>query len=104
MTGLGAVAQLLECIRINVRGPYVEFQVQALPQGVGSFYHHVECVDAVYGDVALCRYLRPGVVEIDADKNAELIGQDDSAFPLVAATLQPVRPLRCSLVQRRHQM
>lgn len=84
-------------------GPHVEFQVQAFLQGIGAFHHHIKGLDAVDSDVALRQDLGLGVVEVNADKNIELIGQDD-AFPWTAATLQPGWLRRCSLVKRRQRL
>ena len=82
--------QLLQSLRIHVGAPHIELQVQAFLQRIGAFHHHVQGLDAVDSDVALCQDLGPGVVEVNADKNIELIGQD--------VVPSPGRLRRCSLV------
>ena len=82
VVGPGAVLELFQGFGINVGFGDVQLQVQAFFQGVGAFHHDVEGLDAVDGDVALREDLGAGVVEVHADKNVELIGQDVLPSPM----------------------
>jgi hypothetical protein len=97
MMRCGAGLQLAQGFGVDAGVPHVQFEDKIVPQGVGSFHHNIKGLDAVNGDVALGENLGLGMVEIDADENAELIGQgqepslgDCDAAAGVAATLRLV--------------
>lgn len=66
----------------------VQFEVEAIPQGIGAFNYYIKGVDAVDGDVPLGNHEGPGVVEIYTDNNVQLGIQVVKPSPALAATLQ----------------
>lgn len=102
MMRFGARLQLAQGFGVDPGMPHVQFEDKIVPQGVGALHHNVKGLDAVNGDVALGENLGPGVVEIYADKNAELIGHGgvpsmrgcDAAAGEAATLLRPVAALQ----------
>lgn len=101
VTRFGAGLQLAQGVGVDAGMSHIQFEDKVVPQGVGSPHHNIEGLDAVNSDVAFGQNLGFGVVEIYADKNAELVGQGQVpslhgcyAAAGEAATRRPVAALQ----------
>jgi hypothetical protein len=101
LTRFAAGLQQAQGFWINPGMAHVQFEDEVVPEGIGSLHHDVESLDAVNGDVALGEDPGFGVVEVYADKNAELFGQGPApslrgcdAAAREAATRRPVAALQ----------
>ena len=101
VTCQGAGLELAKGFGVNAGMAHVQFQGKVRFKGVGALHHNIKGLDAVNGDVAFGEDVGLGVVEVQADKNAEFFGQGETpslhgcdAATGAAATPRPVAALQ----------